>query len=145
MLPFAANGLPAPVVLLVDDEESVRSALRAILETMGFEVLEACGGPESIERVVQGGLRPDLVISDFMMPAMNGVETLTALGRLCPGLRTILCSGTPEGDCLQGSALENCLYLGKPFRLAELELTMARAFAQAPQAGPGRDPVTDCS
>jgi len=123
------------VVLLVDDEEEVRSALRAMLEVLGFEVHEACGGPEAIARVGRGDLRPDLVISDFIMPAMNGVETLGALLGLCPGLRTILCSGTPKEDCLRGSAMGDCAYLAKPFRFRELETLTHRVLGQGAPLG----------
>lgn len=121
MLPCSAAGLKPPVVLLVDDEEVVRSALRDMLELLGFHVCEAASGEASIEQVEQGHLQPDLIISDFMMRNMDGIQTLEVLGQLCPGIRRILCSGTPEAECFQGRTLANCAYLGKPFRFQELE------------------------
>ena len=77
-------------------------------------------GIQALRSVQEGKPALSLVISDFNMPLMNGVETITELRKVIPGLKAILCSGKPEADCLQGQSLDNYVYLGKPFCLREL-------------------------
>ena len=60
-------------VLIVDDSESVRVSLRAILERAGFEVLESADGLEALE-LLQGESEIDMILLDINMPAMNGLE-----------------------------------------------------------------------
>ena len=114
------------MVLLVDDEEPFRSIAKTMLTMLGCDVLEAVDGLQAVQMVQKDQPDLGLVISDFRMPGMDGVETLKALGGLRPGLKTILCSGSPEQECLQGRTLENCIYLGKPFGLQELDAAVNR-------------------
>ena len=66
-------------ILIIDDEESVRALLRFALETAGYEVVEAANGRQGLERYRQ---RPtDLVITDMLMPVMNGLDMLLDLTR----------------------------------------------------------------
>jgi CheY-like chemotaxis protein len=63
----------ASVLLVVDDDDDVRLALKLFLEGEGFEVEEATNGAEALARLRQG-LRPGLIVLDLMMPVMNGWE-----------------------------------------------------------------------
>jgi two-component system alkaline phosphatase synthesis response regulator PhoP len=63
-----------PKVLVVDDESSMRFLYRMLLESEGFEVIEACHGAEAVALVKEG--RPDLVVTDVMMPVMDGRELI---------------------------------------------------------------------
>ena len=65
-------------ILIVDDESNMRFLLRLAFEIAGHEVEEAPDGQAAIEQV-EGGLRPDLVATDFMMPRMNGAELIDRL------------------------------------------------------------------
>lgn len=64
-------------VLVVDDESNMRFLLRMIFETEGFEVVEAHHGAAALERVKEA--KPDLVVTDLMMPVMNGRELVERL------------------------------------------------------------------
>lgn len=64
-------------VLVVDDESNMRFLLRMVLETDGFEVVEANHGAAALERVKEE--KPDLVVTDLMMPVMNGRELIERL------------------------------------------------------------------
>jgi CheY-like chemotaxis protein len=65
-------------VLVVDDEEDIRSVVRLSLERVGgMEVLEAPGGAEGVQAAETG--QPDVILLDLVMPAMGGLETLSAL------------------------------------------------------------------
>jgi two-component system cell cycle sensor histidine kinase/response regulator CckA len=105
----------------VDDEEGVRLTMTFMLELLGFEVLVAETGDEALVMERDGALDFQLVISDYMMPGLDGVETLRSLQGSHPEAKGILCSGHSPAECLKGRTLQNCIYLGKPFGLKELE------------------------
>lgn len=78
-------------VLVVDDEDLARFTLRDILESSGFEVVEATNGNEAIER--QKNQPAALAVIDIIMPEKEGVETITELKRDHPALKIIAISG----------------------------------------------------
>ena len=108
-------------VLLVDDDPTLRSTIESMLEMLGFKTVIANHGIHAIQLMLNENPIFHLVISDFKMPHMNGVETLTVLQSLRPGLKSILSSGNTEQECLQGRTLEDCVFLGKPFGLQDLD------------------------
>jgi CheY-like chemotaxis protein len=126
MFPNMRNRHAPLTVLLVDDEALFRAIAKTMMAVLGCEVLEAVDGLQAVEMVQRDQPGLDLVICDFRMPGLDGVETLRALRLLRPGLKAILCSGTPEEDCLQGRTLEDCVYLGKPFKIQDLDRTLNR-------------------
>jgi two-component system response regulator MprA len=110
-------------VLVIDDEDTVRTALRASIETFdGFEVETAEDGEIGLEMIAAS--RYDAVLVDLMMPVLDGFEVLRQLRELGeyarPG-RAILVSGMVDPS-LQGSVRElgGDAILGKPFRLDDL-------------------------
>lgn len=68
-------------VLVVDDDQEVRSLVRMILESKGMAVMEAATGEEALLKLREEGYRPDLVLLDVMMPGMSGWEVLRELKR----------------------------------------------------------------
>jgi PAS domain S-box-containing protein len=82
-----------PLVLVVDDETTVLDMTTRVLRRDGFEVLVAAGGEEALERLRAAGGRVQLVITDMMMPGMDGVALVPRLVALQPGLRVIGVSG----------------------------------------------------
>ena len=107
----------------------MRSIMKCMLEMLDFEVLVACDGMQAVKMHENLKLELDLVISDFGMPGMDGVETLATLRKSNPGFKAILCSGTPEADCLKGRSLEACVYLGKPFSFHDLDAAVEQVLA----------------
>ena len=73
-----ASDLPAPVVLVVDDDATIRRLLQITLETEGFTVTTAGDGMEGL-RMAQEVPRPDLVLLDIMMPGMDGLQVCHTL------------------------------------------------------------------
>jgi len=109
-------------VLLVDDEEMVRSVAKRMLEHFGFGVLLAADGVEAIEvfRSCQQTLA--CVILDLTMPRMDGVETLAAMRAISGNVPIILSSGYSEHDISRRFAGKGFAgFIEKPYRLATLE------------------------
>ena len=82
---------PAPRILVVDDEKVIADTIVQILNRNGFIAEAAYGGEEAIEKARRHC--PDLVLSDVLMPQIDGVEAAIAIRQLCPDTRIILFSG----------------------------------------------------
>jgi PAS domain S-box-containing protein len=104
-------------VLLVEDEEMVRSLTRAILQKNGYKVLEASHGAEAIRLCEQHHGPIHLVVTDVVMPQLNGHELYQRLLRLRPNLKALFISGyTGESVAQLGVLTEGSEFLQKPFR-----------------------------
>jgi signal transduction histidine kinase len=103
-------------ILLVEDEEMIRKAAREILEVNGYLVLEASGGDEALMlgRAHQG--RIQLLMTDVVMPQMNGRELAERLVRLRPELKVLYMSGYTDDAIIHHGVLgEGIAFLEKPF------------------------------
>jgi adenylate cyclase len=80
-------------ILIIDDEEGVRISLKRVLERDGYEVMLAERGSEGIDIVHQFPEDIETVISDFKMPGLDGLETLTEIGRINPDIIRIILTG----------------------------------------------------
>ena len=129
-------------LLLVDDEENLRSMLQAALRHVGFEVHPAATGREAIAAVPQ--VRPDLIVLDVMLPDIDGFEVCNRLrseGSRTPVL--FLTARDATEDKVRGLTLGADDYLVKPFSLDEL---VARINAVLRRAGVARaDAVLRCA
>jgi PAS domain S-box-containing protein len=122
--PAAAAGLPDGrdrLILLVEDEELLRSMACRTLERCGFTVLEAANGGEALLMVRQRTGALDLVVTDVVMPRMNGHTLVQELRTLQPGLKALFMSGYTEDAIVDhGVLLEGLSFLHKPFTPAQL-------------------------
>lgn len=80
-----------PRILVIEDDEQVRSTLRGVLERDGFTVSEASGGAIGVEFCYENP--PDLVITDIFMPDKDGLETISDIRRDRPDMKIIAISG----------------------------------------------------
>ena len=83
------------VILVIDDQEPIRAFLRAALEGDGHEVLEASNGRLGLELYRERSA--DLIITDIVMPEMDGLELMVELRRSFPNVKVIAMSGGLEG------------------------------------------------
>jgi CheY-like chemotaxis protein len=91
-------------VLIADDHFNIREMLRHLFEqNQEWSVAEAANGQDAVEKVAQ--LRPDLVVLDFSMPVMNGLEAAVAIKRIRPRLPMILFTAYKD-DFLEKQAYE---------------------------------------
>ena len=109
------------MILVVEDEAMVRRLAVAVLERMGFEVVEASDGIEAVEVFKEHRDRIQVVLCDVTMPRMDGWATLSALRRIEPGIPVILTSGFDEAHANAGDHGERPeAFLGKPWRLEQM-------------------------
>jgi PAS domain S-box-containing protein len=121
--PRTAEGAPAGIgqVLLADDEEDVRAVVRAMLETLGYAVIEARDGLEAVEVFRRRAAEIDLVVLDLVMPRLTGEAALGQIRRISPAVPAILVSGYDEGGRIRdivGTGFGG--FLQKPFRRQDL-------------------------
>jgi CheY-like chemotaxis protein len=102
-------------VLVVEDEPAVRSLARRSLEAVGVAVLEAENGREALEVLARGGPLPQLVLTDVIMPGLNGRELAEALAARHPGLPVLFMSAYAEEDVARSLLPQQSVYIQKPF------------------------------
>jgi CheY-like chemotaxis protein len=109
-------------IIIIDDEDELRSMLRQMLEQAGHEVTEAVNGAEGIQSYERD--RHDLIITDIIMPEKEGVETIIALRRADPDLPIIAISGGGRLEATDFLTMTKKLgarrTLSKPFRRDQL-------------------------
>jgi CheY-like chemotaxis protein len=105
------------VILIVDDEEYVRTFVRQLAERAGYDVIEAANGEEALRALHQYVPGPELLLTDIVMPGMSGLELAAQAHHLQPAMPVIFMSGfaSQYEDELSGSVC-----LRKPFRATEL-------------------------
>ncbi|MBW2445076.1 MAG: response regulator [Deltaproteobacteria bacterium] len=115
-----------PILLIVDDEIRVLSALRRTLRKEGYEILLASSPQEALKFI--GDYEINAILSDHKMPGMSGLEVLAEAQRQRPNAARILISGWPEAvEPAELAALDVHALLPKPWDDAELKSELARA------------------
>lgn len=123
-------------ILLVDDEELVRSITHDLLESLGYEVVTAEGGAAALEAYGRHRDRIQLVLLDMCMPVMDGPACFKRLRALDPTLRVLLCSGFAQGEAVDELLARGAVgFLAKPFRLRQLAEAVAEALSVEKRAG----------
>jgi len=134
------NAPTTRTILLVEDESSVRQVTRYVLESAGYLVLEA-NGPEQAIRLFhrfEGAI--DLILTDIVMPNMNGSELVSHLRQIDPGFITVFMSGYAKGSGLsQQSFGPPDRYIQKPFSTSGLLALVADALSTAPARESGTE------
>jgi two-component system cell cycle sensor histidine kinase/response regulator CckA len=117
--PAARDVTGQDTILLVEDEEAVRSFAARALRMRGYNVLEAGGGEEALE-IVQGGAEIHLIITDVVMPNMDGPTMVKHVKKLKPELPVIFMSGYAEEAFRRDEGAGDIHFLPKPFGLKQL-------------------------
>ncbi len=121
-------------ILLVDDEPLVLVVVERILKSAGHRVAIAQSAKEALKICEESGSEFDLILSDVIMPEMDGQKLAECAGGLATPIPVILMSGyTPDSPSIirlvEGGKLENCPFIQKPFTPAKL-LEVISKFAQ---------------
>jgi len=141
--PEASDAPPAPAdpparhdgartrIMVVEDEPRVRQFIVESLEILGYQVLQAEHGQAGLAQLAHG--RPDLLITDFLMPGMTGAELIRQAQQMHPGLPAIIATGYADVQAI-GEVIATDMVLRKPFQLNELVHKVRHALAQATSA-----------
>jgi two-component system, cell cycle sensor histidine kinase and response regulator CckA len=122
-----------PVILLVEDESVVREVTRQVLEHAGYEVVECAGPQEALRLAAAHRGRIGLLLSDVVMPEMNGLDLARRIQAIQPSLTTIFMSGYAESAVLQKAARNpRSTYIRKPFTVDLLLTRVATTLAGEP-------------
>lgn len=120
------------IVLVVDDEPTIRRFARRVLTEHDFEVLEADNGAQALEVIHTSGGRLHVVVSDIVMPKLNGVQLLQRLSITHPELPIILMSGYAGPELTRRGIQAPCSVLAKPFRPEQLLAEVRRCIRGQP-------------
>jgi CheY-like chemotaxis protein len=108
-------------ILVIDDEDTVRTVLQKSLEFLGYKVDTAIHGKDALEKYAGSLSDYDLVILDMMMPQMSGEETFFKMREICPQVKVILASGYSSDDSTKSLLSAGAkTFIQKPFAIEEL-------------------------
>lgn len=119
------------LVMIVDDIEDNRVLLERALKASGYETVSASSGRQALSLISKGA--PDMVLLDWMMPELSGIDTLRAIREMHPvsKLPVIMCTAVGEEMSVVNAILAGANdYMTKPISIAILRARMARLFEQ---------------
>lgn len=121
-----------PFVLIVDDDEVIRSLLRMTLPDEGFDLVEAKDGNQALQ--LTDGRAPALVLLDWKMPGFSGEEVLTELKRRHPDAPVIVLTAEPGAELrTEAESLGADVFMTKPFSPLQLLATVERLLPERPR------------
>ncbi|MCP4151494.1 MAG: response regulator, partial [bacterium] len=104
-------------ILFVEDDAQLREMALKMLRSFGYSVYDAANGEEALLLVGKNGLNIDLLITDLIMPKMNGKELASLLKKIMPNVKILYCSGYTDQQIVQNGTLEEDVnFLPKPFK-----------------------------
>ncbi|UCD39218.1 MAG: response regulator, partial [Fidelibacterota bacterium] len=116
-----------PVVLIIDDEESMRDSCSQILTKTGFKTITAKDGSIGLKRIKE--YKPDLALVDLKMPGINGLELLNSIRAADPDIISIVITGYPTIDSAVEAMKRGAYdFLPKPFSPQELRIIVERGY-----------------
>lgn len=133
---LARSGLPrgdGKTVLFVDDEPAILETAQANLEAHGYRVLSACDGTHAISVYIQNARSIDVVITDLMMPFMDGASTIRAIRKLNPQASFVAVSGLSYEEVIDELGLPKIACLAKPYSSEELLRTVHAVLSATPE------------
>jgi len=119
------------LILLADDNENLRRSLADVLEEGGYPVVQAATGKEALAHL-NSSTEFDLLITDLMMPDMDGLQVLTEIRRTDPHLPVIAMSGGFSGRLLRFASTFGVATLEKPFKGSALLKTVESVLSKKP-------------
>ncbi len=113
------------LILVVDDESAIREVTKASLEIYNYKAITACDGKEAIALYTEHQAEINVVLTDMMMPVMDGPTTIRTLQQINPDVKVIAISGLSSSDKLTAAAISGVTsFLAKPFSAKELLQTL---------------------
>lgn len=113
-------------ILLVEDSVLIRKLYSEVLRKAGYHVAEACDGFDALRVLGEAERNPDLLLTDFQMPGMDGVQLALQVRQECPGIAVLLASASPDHLKYAKNLLPFATCLHKTSSPAELLTSVAR-------------------
>lgn len=108
-------------IMVVDDEPVILALIKETLEHLGYRVIASSSGEEALRRLAREDQRPDLLLTDAIMPKMSGKDLADAARKILPGIKVIFMSGYPdESIAHHGILIPGVLFIQKPLMLDAL-------------------------
>lgn len=120
-------------ILLAEDDESMRHYLKRALENVGYAVTAVDRGTAALPLIAPDSF--DLLLTDIVMPEMDGIELAQHAGRIAPGMRVMFITGFAAVALKAGTAAPAAKVLSKPFHLRDLVAEVDRLFQSEDQHG----------
>jgi two-component system cell cycle sensor histidine kinase/response regulator CckA len=121
------------VIMVVEDEETVRTMTGRLLKSEGYEVLEAADGRQALDLAAANGKRIDLVLTDVAMPNLSGRDLADNLKQLRPGLPVLFMSGYTDDEMVRRGLIDpDQPFLSKPFTPEVLAAKIRTLLDRAP-------------
>jgi CheY-like chemotaxis protein len=118
------------MVLVVDDQPGIRTLVRRLLASRGYQVQEAGSGEEALSSLQRRGDKPDLLVTDMQMPGMSGRDLAERLRQRYPQVRILFMSGYTDDAAVQAGILPpQSLFLPKPFQPEQFAAAVATLMA----------------
>ncbi len=127
MLTCANVSASNAVILLVEDESMVREITGEVLSHAGYRVLETSNAREALQVASEHQGRIDLLLTDIVMPEMNGTDLADRMLNRQPDLVTIFMSGYAEHDVVRHANFSTAIHIQKPFTVDALLTRVAEA------------------
>jgi len=113
-------------ILVVDDEDDLRTLLSHVLATHGYEITSASDGEEAIAILRKNTF--DVALLDIQMPNMNGIQVLKFINENCPSTRAIMLTGYADlKHAMEAKEYGAEDFIGKPYKLEDILNTIERA------------------
>ncbi len=116
-------------ILLAEDDDSMRAYLARALERTGYEVVAVANGADAVPLISSDQF--DLLLTDIVMPEMDGIELAQHAATVAPGMRIMFITGFAAVTLKAGKAVPQAKVLSKPFHLRDLVLEIDRIFGSA--------------
>lgn len=128
-------GHEKPLLYIVDDEPMLLELAVALLEPSGFETATFRDAESAYDAFAAASPRPHIVITDYAMGSMNGLELIEACRRLEPLQKAFLVSGTVQDDIFRNSRSRPDEFMAKPFHPAQFIEKVEELFRRQPTGG----------
>ncbi len=144
MLKRKEDTVQRPLIMVVDDESSIRSTLASVLDDENFDTITANDGVDALEKISQ--CQPDVVFLDIWMPGWDGIETLEKIKQVAPDSEVVMMSGHATiSTALDAMKLGAADFIEKPFDIESVVGAAARALDRRQRSLHSRDASVDAS
>jgi CheY-like chemotaxis protein len=117
-------------IFVVDDDADIRKLIKHVLELDGYEVISFSNPEEALEEFNRAAKRPEMIVTDYCMEPMNGIELIKRCRETQPGLKTIMISGMVDGSDFDALPEKSDRFLSKPFKVSSLIQTLNDTLAK---------------